>query len=158
MTYSGDPFSDCVTDFITQLRTLADQYFPAAEGREAGWQVSEDDTTPLLGGFYFVTLRPGPFTNPIRTASQENQWHIQTILYMRFSEYATAWSQFRVFRGAILGLRRTAPLTDHGIYDQTFIAADQAGYLVNDQGVYMDILVQTLDCTIYQKILQNRQM
>jgi hypothetical protein len=155
---SNDPFSDIMTDYIAQLKTLADPYFPESEGLPAGWQVSEDDTTPMSGGDYFITLRPGPFANPARNAVQENQWHIQTILYMRFAEYKTAWSLFRVFRGAVLALRKTAPLQAHGVYDQTFIAADQAGYLVDGQGNYTDIVVQTLDCTIFQKILQNRQL
>lgn len=152
-----DQYALCLAEYKLQLQTLSATYFPATTGRAAGWQVSEDDTTPLEGGDYFIVLKPGTFSNVRQGLKQENEWHVTTILYVRYPEYWDAWRRFRLFRSDILSLPDTAPLKKHGMYDQSFASRDEAGYLINDQGQYTDFIVQSLDCTIRQRALIARQ-
>lgn len=152
-----DQFAVVVADYKLQLATLANPYFPASVGRAAGWQVSEDDTTPYEGGDYFITLRPGSFSHPQDTQGFEmNEWHVITVLYFKYVEYKDIWSLFRTFRNAVVSLPETKQLRTHGIYDQTFSASEDAGYLVDSQGNYTSFVVQKLDCLIRQKVRRQR--
>ena len=147
-----DQYALCLDAYKTQLRTLAASYFPAIDGKAAGWQVSENDTEIYNGGEYFVILKPGTFSNQRQGLNTVNEWHVTSVLYARYFEYDTAWSRFRAFRSDILALPDTAPLTTNGIYGQEFASQEQAGYLVDDQGRYTNFVVQTLDCTIRQRV------
>lgn len=152
-----DQYSLCLSAYMTQLRTLSATYFPAITGKVAGWQVSEDDTVVREGGDYFVILRPGTFDMPQLSSSlQNNVWRVRTLLFMRYTEYANIWTQYRAFRSAILGLRETSPLTAYGIQKQEFSASDEAGYLRDDSGNYVGFVQQTLECTITQRVLVPR--
>lgn len=152
-----DHFSAILTAYKAQIQTLNDIYFPEAQGLAAGWQVSEDDTTPMQGGDYFVILRPGAFSTTRRGQFQDNEWHVTTILYYRFSEYATLWQTYRAFRSDILGLPDTAPLKTMAITEQVFSAQENAGYLLDSNGNYTNFVVQTLDCRINQsRVITSR--
>lgn len=152
-----DQFDVCMTDYKAQLATLANPYFPLSDGRPAGWQISEDDTTPYEGGDYFITLRPGSFSHPQSTQEFEmNDWHVTTVLYFKYVEYKDIWSLFRAFRHAVISLPESARLRTHGIYDQSFSASEEAGYLVDSQGNYTSFVVQKLDCLIRQKVRRQR--
>jgi hypothetical protein len=152
----ADQYALCLDAYKTQLRTLAGTYFPAVEGKAAGWQVTENDTEVYNGGDYFIVLKPGAFSNARQGLNTVNEWHVTSVLYSRFGEYANAWTQFRAFRSDILALPDTAPLTAHGINQQNFAALEQAGYLIDDQGRYTNFVVQSLDCTIRQRVLAVR--
>jgi len=148
-----DQYSVCLADFQTQLKTLASPYFPAVTGRAAGWQVSENDLIPLEGGDYFVVTRPGPFKQVRQSDFQENEWHVITVLYMRYVEYDNLWSTFRPFRSDILALPDTSPLRTHGIYNQTFAAQGEPGFVIDTKTrEYTDLVSQILDTTIYQRV------
>jgi len=152
-----DQFSLCLTAFQTQLRTISSPYFPAVTGRAAGWQVSENDLTPMEGGDYFIVLRPGTFGNPRRGGQVvENEWHITTLLYLRFSEYDNLWSLYRAFRSAVLELPDTIPIRTDGIWEQTFSAQGEPGFVIDTRRPppdnYTDLVSQTLDCTIRQRV------
>ena len=148
-----DQFSLCLVDFQAQLRTISNLFFPAVTGRTGGWQVSENDLTPMEGGDYFVILRPGVFSQKRVSDFCENEWHVLTTAYMRFSEYDNLWPLYRAFRSAILELPDTAPLKAHGIWKQTFVAQGEPGFIVDTKtGAYTDLVAQTLDVTIYQRV------
>jgi hypothetical protein len=151
-----DQYALCLDAYKTQLRTLAGTYFPAVDGKAAGWQVTENDTEIYNGSDYFIVLKPGTFSNQRQGLNTVNEWHVTSVLYYRFGEYANAWTQFRVYRSDILALPDTAPLTTNGIYDQIFASQEQAGYLVDDQGRYTNFVVQALDCTIRQRVKATR--
>lgn len=147
-----DQFSLCLTDLQTQLRTLT-TFFPAVTGRAAGWQVSENDLIPMEGGDYFATLRPGSFSQLRRGQTSENEWHILATLYMRFSEYDNLWSLYRAFRSAVLELPDTQPIRTNGIWDETMVAQGDPGFVVDTKtGSYTDLVAQTLDVTIRQRV------
>lgn len=148
-----DQFSLCLSAFQTQLRTLSATYFPAVTGRAAGWQVSENDLTPMEGGDYFVTLRPGQFSQLRRGQTSENEWHILATLYMRFSEYDNLWTLYRAYRSAILELPDTQPIRTNGIWDEVMVAQGDPGFVVDTKtGAYTDLVAQTLDVTIRQRV------
>ena len=148
-----DQFSLCLAAFTTQVRTLAGTYFPATTGRAAGWQVTENDLAPMEGGDYFVVFRPGQFAQGRKSDFQENEWHIVTSLYMRFSEYESLWSTFRAFRSAFIALPDTSPLRLYGIYEQTFAAQGEPGFIVDTlTGNYTNLVSQILDTTIRQRV------
>jgi len=151
-----DQYSLCLSDYITQLRTLAAIYFPAVTGKAAGWQVSENDTVVKEGGDYFIVLRPGSFETARHGQHQDNIWRVRTLLFMRFNEYDSLWTAYRLFRSDILALPDTAPMTAHGIYNQTFSASDEAGYVRDDAGNYVGFIQQTLEATIMQRVLIAR--
>jgi len=153
----ADQFSLCLAEYKTQLATLNDLYFPAAEGLPAGWQVSEDDTTPLQGADYAIVLKPGTFAQTSQGVNEYNEWGVITVLYMKYPSYSDLWPRFRIYRNSILELRTTHPLKNHGIEDQTFRAREDAGYLINSQGDYTQLVVQTLECIIKQRRIQRRQ-
>ena len=153
-----DQYTLCQNAFVVQLQTLSDKYFPAATGRNIGWQVSEDDTMPLEGGDYFVILRPGRFETVSRGGHEENQWHILAALYMRYSEQATLWTNYRTFRGDILSLKNTAPLKGSHIIGQDIIAQNDPGFIVDSKtGNYLSLVSQILDVTIRQRVVVARQ-
>ncbi len=158
----ADQFSLCLTEYKAQLANLINlptpetTYFPAAEGREAGWQISEDDTTPLGGTDYAIVLKPGTFDQISQGSVQTNLWGVTTVLYMRYQQYEGLWEQFRLFRSAILDLRNTHPMAKHGINNQKFTANERAGYLLDDQNRYTNFVVQSLECTITQRRIQRR--
>lgn len=142
---------------MTQLRTLSSVYFPAVTGKAAGWQVSENDTAVMEGGDYFVILRPSAFDNPRSGGQlQQNIWHVRTMLFMRFNEYESLWSNYRSFRSDIIALPDTSPLVDYGIQKQEFSASDDAGYLRDADGNYAGFVQQTLECQITQRVLVPR--
>ena len=148
-----DQFSQCLSALTAQVRTLSATYFPATTGRATGWQVSENDLAPMEGGDYFVVFRPGSFGQARKSDFQENEWHVIASLYMRFSEYESLWSTFRAFRSSILALPDTSPLRLYGIYDQTFAAQGEPGFIVDTQtGNYTDLVSQILDITIRQRV------
>ena len=152
----SDQYDACLTAYKAQLLTLASTFFPSSTGRAAGWQISENDTTPMEGGDYFITLRPGAFSQERRGEFQDNVWGVTTILYYRYSEYATLWTNYKVFRSAILGLPDTKPLKTVGIRNQVFISNENAGYLLDGQGNYTNFVVQSLNCAITQRVLIRR--
>lgn len=155
-----DQFSLCLGEYITQLKTLATStaFFPAAIGRSAGWQISEDDTIVKDGGDYFIIYRLGQFQQTRSGQFQENVWHINTWLFMRFSEYTGLWSGYRQFRSAVLELPDTQPLKRYGIYSQSFNAGQDAGYQRDENGNYTNFVVQQMDCTINQRVLITRAL
>lgn len=147
-----DQFSICLSDFKSQLQSLT-TYFPAVTGRAAGWQVSENDLIVMEGSDYFITLRPGNFDETGTRVTQENEWHVITNIFMRFSEYEGLWTAFRVFRSDILGLTKTNPLTAHGIWFQKFSAQGEPQFLTDkNTGEYLGLVVQTIDTTIKQRV------
>lgn len=152
----ADQFSLCLAEYKSQLATLNDPYFPAEEGRPAGWQITEDDTIWKAGVDYSITLKPGAFSQRWEGKQEFNEWGIITILWMRYKEYAEVWPAFRVYRNAVLNLPKTRPLKNHAIENQTFRAREDAGYLINSQGVYTSVVVQVLECTISQRRIQAR--
>jgi len=151
-----DQFSLCLTAFKTQLQTLSNPYFPAVTGRAAGWQVSENDLTPMEGGDYFITLRPGVFSNQRQSSFSLNEWHVLATLYMRFSEYDNLWTIYRAFRSAVIQLPETTPIRTNGIWEQTFSAQGEAGFVIDTKRPppdnYTDLVAQTLDITIKQRV------
>lgn len=154
-----DAYTLCQNAFHVQLQTLSDQFFPEVTGREAGWQVSENDLMPLEGSDYFVITRPGDFTQVRRGQHNMNDWHITTTIYMRFKTYETLWSLYREFRGAILDLPETAPLKTAGIYGQSFVSRGQPGFVIDTKtGNTLDMVAQEIDVTINQKILVTRNL
>lgn len=151
-----DQFDLCMTAYKTQLLTLAETYFPAGIDKAAGWQISEVDATPQSGGNYFITLRPGTFSRNRNEDFQMNDWHITTVLYMRYAEQGDIWPVFRTFRSAVIGLPDTAKIRSNGIYDQDFSAREDPGFLLNSQGQYTNFVVQSLDCSIKQRVHLRR--
>lgn len=157
----ADPFTDCLAEYKTQLLTLAasTSYFPAALGRPAGWQISENDNVIFDGGDYFIVLRPGTFRQQRRGNYQDNTWTVRTFLYMRYAEYAGVWEDiFRPFRAAILELPDTVPLKEKGINGQDFTSGDEPGFLRDENGNYMNFVTQVLDCAITQRVLIRRAL
>lgn len=159
MTVAADQYSLCLAEFKTQILTLHSDdtpYFPAVTGRAVGWQVSENENIVLEGSNYFVVLRPGAFTQGGTRILEENQWHVTTILYMRFAEFDGVWPAFRVFRSAFLALKKTARLKNKGIWNQTFIAQGEAGFVLDNKRPapdnYTDLVAQVFDITIFQKV------
>lgn len=141
----ADQFTLCLEAYQMQLRSLK-KYFPKAN------QVSTDDNAPQKGGNYFAILRPASFSNNVHSQFEENEWHITTIIYMRYKELKDVWDLFAVYRGDILELRRTNPLKTNGIWRQVFSASDDAGFLTDENNNYLGFIAQTLDVTIYQKV------
>lgn len=147
-----DQFSACLSAFQTQLQTLT-TFFPAVTGRAAGWQVSENDLIPMEGGDYFVTLRPGLFSQLRRGQVSENEWHVLATLYMRFAEYDNLWTLYRAYRSAILELPDTQPIRVSGIWEQVMTAQGEPGFIVDTKsGAYLNLVAQTLDVTIKQRV------
>ena len=151
-----DQYDACLTAYKAQLLAIAGDFFPASVGRAEGWQISENDTTPMEGGDYFITLKPGSFTNNRQGDVEDNSWNIITVLYMRYKEYNNLWPLFSAFRSAVIDLPKTSPLKTNGIRGQSFAAREDAGYLVDSQGNYTNFVVQALNCTILQRVLVRR--
>lgn len=151
----SDEFTNCFNAYKTQLATLAvsTSYFPAATGRAAGWQITENDNVIFEGGDYFIVLRPGTFQQGRRGGHQENVWGVRTFLFMRFAEYTDLWTTFRAFRAAVLELPDTQPLKTYGVWSQVFTSGEDAGYLRDENGNYTNFVTQTLDCAISQRKL-----
>ncbi len=157
----ADQYSLCFAAYRTQLLTLADSttYFPAVTGREAGWQISENDNIIFEGGDYFIVLRPGAFDQARQGGgNQGNVWTVRTFLFMRYQEYEGLWQTFRAFRNAVLELPDTVPLKTNNIEDQKFRAGEDAGYLRDSNGNYTNFVTQVIDCAITQRALIRRAM
>lgn len=147
-----DQYSLCLDALKTQLRTLT-AFFPAVTGMAAGWQVSENDLTPMEGSDHFVVLRPGAFSQTRRSDMLENEWHTLATLYMRYAEYDNLWPLYRAFRAAVLELPDTKPIRTNGIWYQAMAAQGEPGYIVDAKtGAYLNLVAQTLDVTIKQRV------
>lgn len=148
-----DHFSECLTDYKAQLQTLSVPYFPAVTGRAAGWQVSENDLTPMEGGDYFIVLRPGKPVQVRHGVVLENEWHVTTLVFVRFAEYDNLWPRYRPFFSDILNLQDTIPLQTHGIWYQNISAQDEPKFVVDTKtGNFTDLVMQPLDATIRQRV------
>jgi len=103
-----DEYSTCETALAVLLRTLGTSFFPGDAQRDAGWQVSDDDTVLALGGEYFAIYRPGtcPAT-PIARGIKEYYWEVLLDLYIRYESYKTSWTKFKAFRAATVTLLDT---------------------------------------------------
>lgn len=148
-----DQYALCESALITRLRTLANPFFPAGDSA-AGWQVSDDDTVVNKGGDYFIIVRPGEFPVETHGHDADVNWHVKAIIYVRFKEYKTSWTNFKVFRSAIFNLMwadRTLNKTN-GVWNVTLSSKDDAGRLLDTQGNPMNWIAQMLDVTITQRI------
>jgi hypothetical protein len=142
-----DHYLFCQTELDTQLRTLT-SYFP----KDKVWQVGNDDTAPQRGGDYFAIYRPAAFSQAMKSQYVRSEWHTTLTLYVRYKEIKDAWSRFETFRAAILELRYTRTLHNHGIYDQVFSSNGEPGYLVDAADNYLGFITQSLDVKILQEL------
>ena len=103
-----DNYSTCETALAVLLRTLGTGFFPGDVQRDAGWQVSDDDTVLSYGGDYFIVYRPGacPVT-PVARGIKEYYWEVLMDLYIRYVSYKDSWTKFKAFRAAIITLLDT---------------------------------------------------
>lgn len=148
-----DHYAVCESALVTRLRTLT-SYFPAATGLPAGWQVSDDDTVFSKGGDYFVIYRPGEFPTVQKGLLADVNWHVKTVVYVRYTEYKTSWNKFKALRSDIFNLLNADPTLNrtNGVYNVTISSKDDAGRLLDTQGNPMNWIAQLLDVTITQRI------
>lgn len=142
--------------FVAKMITLTD-HFPAGTGKSAGWQVSDDDTVIAEGGEKFCIYRPGSFPTAKRGKVVDFEWHIIAVLHMRFSDYEQSWPDFKTFRSDVINLFLDDPTMGKtvGVWDVFPAANEEPGYLQDSDGNSTNIIVQTLDVTIRQRVLLN---
>lgn len=150
-----DHYSVVEAALIVYLRTLSNPFFPAGSDKPAGWQVTDDDALFNEGADYFIIVRPGEFpVDLVNGHDADVAWHVKAIIYVRFKEYKTSWTNFKTFRSAIFNLLwsdRTMNKTN-GVWNVTASSKDDAGRLLDTQGNPMNWIAQMLDITITQRI------
>ncbi len=148
-----DHYSLVEAALLTKLRTLT-SYFPVSAGKSAGWQVSDDDAVFSQGADYFIIARPGPFNTQPRGLLANAEWHVNVIIYVRYTEYKTSWARFKTFRSDIFNLLYGDPTLGKtsGVWNVAMSSASDAGRLLDTQGNPTNWLAQALDITISQRI------
>ncbi len=149
-----DNYALCEAELVAQLKNLPAYFLvkKAAGEKAEQWRISSDDTAPQRGGPFWAIYRPGSFVNDVHSRYEDNEWHIILSLYMRYGELKDVWSDYRNFRAAIIELRKTHPLHNHGVQDQTFAAIGEPGYLTDANDNYVGFIFQQIDVKIIQRL------
>jgi hypothetical protein len=147
-------YGQCKDGLIAKLRTLT-SYFPAGTGKAAGWQVSSSDLVISEGGEYFAIVRPGAF--PSRRVSgklKDVEWHCTVLLHYRFSKAETVWNEYELFRSDIFNVINADPTLGGtpNVWDVVMDSSEEPGYLADSEGNTQNVIVQTCDVAITQRI------
>ena len=146
-----DFYSECETGLIALLQTKLPTFFPQP------WQVSDDDASIMQGGDYFVVVRPGMFPL-VRQTEQLSVvgWTVVTDLYVRYTDYKSAWTKFKAYRSAIFNLLMTYPtLSDTaGVIRVDMSSDERAQYFKfsDAPNARPDFIIQTTRVVIAQYI------
>lgn len=102
-----DPYVAVETALATCLKSL-DTFFPGDKKRDAGWQVSDDDTVISLGGDFFAIYRPGAFTvTKIARGIYDYDWEVDLDLFVRYTSYKESWTKLKSYRASLVELLST---------------------------------------------------
>jgi hypothetical protein len=149
-----DFYQQAEDGLTAQLRTLTD-LFPAGVGKAAGWQVSSSDTVISEGGEYFIIVRPGAF--PVRRAAGkliDVEWHCTVVFHQRFIQAEDAWADFKAARSEIFNKVNGDPTLNQTpfVWDVLMDSTEEPGYLQDSDGNSQNIIVQSFDVAITQRI------
>jgi hypothetical protein len=146
-----DFYSECETGAMRQVRTLTTLF-------KNDWQVSDDDTVIAKGAENFFIVRPGQFPYTSQTAViKDVSWHVTADLYIKFVNYKTSWSKFKVCRSAIINLLMSDPTLGNtsNVFRVGVSSQENAQYFSFDEpkhGVKPNFIIQTLDVEIIQRV------
>lgn len=149
-----DYYKQVEDGLISQLRTLSG-LFPAGMGKAVGWQVSANDMVIAEGGEYFIIVRPGSF--PVRRAASkliDAEWHCTVVFHHQYTQQDDAWAEFTAARSLIFNLVNGDPTLGKtpGVWDVLMDSREEPGYLQDSDGNSQNIIVQSFDTAITQRI------
>jgi len=158
-----DPYVLAESALASFLRTLkdgsGDTFFPADTERDAGWQVSDDDTVLGLGGEYFAIYRPGACPAvPISRGIKDYGWEVLLDLYVRYTYYKESWDKFKAYRYAVITLLDTNQSLGgtNGVHGVNFKSDDKPLYFrfnETPEKAKPNFIIQPTQVVITQRVI-----
>jgi len=148
---------NAVTAVLSTDATILSDYCPQE------WQISNSQVGLQMGGSFFAFIRPGQF--PSITEGDDVvifDWQVVVELFSQFTEFETAWEDFKGFRWAvtraILANRTLGDIV--GVVDSTIESTSEPqplalSYDEDDANAEPNFIYQELLVTVRQRIRRS---